>query len=43
ENWLKHSLAVRDGEGRVVLDYRPVHLQPLSDDVDTIPPQERVY
>ena len=43
ENWLKHSLARRDGEGRVVLDYRPVHLQPLSDDVDTIPPQERVY
>ena len=43
ENWLKHSLAGRDDEGRVVLDYRPVHLQPLSDDVDTIPPQERVY
>ena len=43
ENWLKHSLARRDGEGRVVLDYRPVHLQPLSDDVDTIPPKERVY
>ncbi|MCH6576581.1 MAG: succinate dehydrogenase flavoprotein subunit [Proteobacteria bacterium] len=43
ENWLKHSLARRDDEGRVVLDYRPVHLQPLSDDVDTIPPKERVY
>ena len=43
ENWLKHSLAGRDGEGHVVLDYRPVHLQPLSDDVDTIPPKERVY
>ena len=43
ENWLKHSLARLDGEGRVVLDYRPVHLQPLSDDVDTIPPKERVY
>ncbi|MCH8197550.1 MAG: succinate dehydrogenase flavoprotein subunit [Proteobacteria bacterium] len=43
ENWLKHSLAGRDDEGRVVLDYRPVHLQPLSDDVDTIPPKERVY
>jgi succinate dehydrogenase / fumarate reductase flavoprotein subunit len=43
ENWLKHSLAWCDGKGRVVLDYRPVHLQPLSDDVDTIPPKERVY
>ena len=43
ENWLKHSLARLDDEGRVVLDYRPVHLQPLSDDVDTIPPKERVY
>ncbi len=43
ENWLKHSLARLDDEGRVVLDYRPVHLQPLSDDVDTIPLKERVY
>ena len=32
-----------DDDGRVRLDYRPVHLQPLSNDVSTIPPKERVY
>jgi succinate dehydrogenase / fumarate reductase flavoprotein subunit len=43
ENWLKHTLAWRDGAGRVRLDYRAVHMQPLSNDVVSIPPKERVY
>jgi succinate dehydrogenase / fumarate reductase, flavoprotein subunit len=43
ENWLKHTLAWRDDEGRVRLDYRPVHLQPLSNEIASIPPKERVY
>lgn len=43
ENWLKHTLGWRDDSGRVRLDYRPVHLQPLSNEVATIPPKERVY
>jgi succinate dehydrogenase / fumarate reductase flavoprotein subunit len=43
ENWLKHTLSWLDAAGRVRLDYRPVHLQPLSNDVATIPPKERVY
>jgi len=43
ENWLKHTLSWLDQEGSVRLDYRPVHLQPLSNDVATIPPKERVY
>jgi succinate dehydrogenase / fumarate reductase flavoprotein subunit len=43
ENWLKHTLAWCDDEGRVRLDYRPVHLQPLSNEVASIPPKERVY
>jgi succinate dehydrogenase / fumarate reductase flavoprotein subunit len=42
-NWLKHTLSWLDGDGRVRLDYRPVHLQPLSNDVPSIPPKERVY
>ena len=42
-NWLKHTLAWLDDAGRVRLGYRPVHLQPLSNDVDSIPPKERVY
>ena len=32
-----------DDEGRVRLEYRPVHLQPLSNEVSSILPKERVY
>jgi succinate dehydrogenase / fumarate reductase flavoprotein subunit len=42
-NWLKHTLSWLDDDGRVRLDYRPVHLQPLSNEVSSIPPKERVY
>jgi succinate dehydrogenase / fumarate reductase flavoprotein subunit len=42
-NWLKHTLSWLDASGRVRLDYRPVHLQPLSNEVSSIPPKERVY
>jgi succinate dehydrogenase / fumarate reductase flavoprotein subunit len=41
--WLKHTLCWRDDDGRVWLDYRPVHLQPMSNEVASIPPKERVY
>jgi succinate dehydrogenase / fumarate reductase flavoprotein subunit len=43
EHWLKHTLCWLDDDGRTRLDYRPVHLQPLSNDVASIPPKERVY
>jgi succinate dehydrogenase flavoprotein subunit len=43
ENWLKHTLSWLDDAGDVRLDFRPVHLQPLSNDVATIPPGKRVY
>src|SRR5579885_2424983 len=42
-HWLKHTLAWRSGETEVKLGYRPVHLNTLDDDVETIPPQKRVY
>ena len=42
-NWMKHSLAYRDENGKVSLSYRPVHYYTLSDEVDVFPPQERVY
>ncbi len=43
-NWMKHSLAfVDDGRKAVRLDYRPVHTWTLTDDIDFIPPQKRVY
>ena len=41
-NWLKHTLAWSDGE-RVRLGDRPVHLHPLSNEVQPFPPAERVY
>jgi succinate dehydrogenase / fumarate reductase flavoprotein subunit len=43
QNWLRHTLSWLDNDGRVRLDYRPVHLQPYSNEVSTIPPKERVY
>ena len=43
ENWLKHTLCWFGDDGHVRLDYRPVHMRPLSNEVSTIPPKERVY
>jgi succinate dehydrogenase / fumarate reductase, flavoprotein subunit len=43
ENWLKHTLCWFGDDGHARLDYRPVHLRPLSNEVSTIPPKERVY
>ena len=41
--WLKHTVAWMDEAGSVRIDYRPVHLQPMSNDVQSIPPKARVY
>ncbi|HJP39139.1 MAG: succinate dehydrogenase flavoprotein subunit [Gammaproteobacteria bacterium] len=43
ENWMKHTLSWIDPKGSVRLDYRPVHLQTLTDEVETVPPKARVY
>jgi succinate dehydrogenase / fumarate reductase flavoprotein subunit len=42
-NWLKHTVAWRNGDGAMRLGYRPVHLQTLSNEVQSFPPKERVY
>jgi succinate dehydrogenase / fumarate reductase flavoprotein subunit len=42
-NWLKHTLAWLDANGTVRLGDRPVHLHPLSNEVQPFPPAERVY
>lgn len=42
QNWMKHTYAWVDGDG-VKLDYRDVTLTTLSTDVESIPPQKRVY
>ncbi len=43
ENWMKHTLAWLGDDGKTTIDYRPVHLYTLSDDVQTFPPKARVY
>jgi succinate dehydrogenase / fumarate reductase flavoprotein subunit len=42
-DWHKHTLSWVDGDGRVTLDYRPVHMYTLTDDVEVVPPKARVY
>lgn len=43
EVWMKHSLSWMEPDGSVRIDYRPVHLFTLSDDVEVVPPRPRVY
>ena len=42
-NWMKHTLSWVDANGKVRLDYRPVHLNTLTSDVEPVPPKARVY
>ena len=42
-NWQKHTLCWVDEKGETRIDYRPVHMQPMSGDVESIPPAKRVY
>ncbi len=41
-NWMKHSLGWFDN-GKVTLDYRPVHTYTLTDDIEYIKPKVRSY
>ncbi|GIK49179.1 MAG: succinate dehydrogenase flavoprotein subunit [Hyphomonadaceae bacterium] len=44
ENWMKHTLAWLDAKtGKVRLDYRPVHTNTMTNEVEYIPPKKRVY
>jgi succinate dehydrogenase / fumarate reductase flavoprotein subunit len=44
ENWMKHTLAWLDQDtGKVTIDYRPVHANTMTNDVQSIPPKARVY
>lgn len=42
ENWMKHTLTWLIDD-KITIDYRPVHLYTLSDDVEVIQPKERIY
>ncbi|MDE2149212.1 MAG: succinate dehydrogenase flavoprotein subunit [Gammaproteobacteria bacterium] len=43
EHWMKHTLAWRGQGTEVRIDYRPVHMHTLDDEVEVIPPKKRVY
>lgn len=43
ENWLKHTLTWLSETGQVTIDYRPVHIYTLTNDVEPVPLQPRVY
>ncbi len=43
QNWMKHTLAWCDDNGDVRLDYRPVKMQTLTNEVSVFPPRKRVY
>jgi succinate dehydrogenase / fumarate reductase flavoprotein subunit len=43
QQWLRHTLAWRPSQTGVHIDYRPVHLQTLSDEVEAVPPKARTY
>jgi succinate dehydrogenase / fumarate reductase flavoprotein subunit len=43
ENWMKHTLAWVSDKGEVTFDYRPVHQETLTDEVEAVPPKARVY
>ncbi|MDT4288292.1 succinate dehydrogenase flavoprotein subunit [Methylomonas sp. MO1] len=42
KNWMKHTLTWRE-DNKVKIDYRPVHLYTLTDEVEVVAPKERVY
>ncbi len=43
ENWMKHTVSWLQESGDVQLDYRPVHMTTLTDEMEVIPPKKRVY
>jgi succinate dehydrogenase / fumarate reductase flavoprotein subunit len=43
KDWLKHTVIWVNESGKTRIDYRPVKLQPMSNDVQSFPPKARVY
>jgi succinate dehydrogenase / fumarate reductase flavoprotein subunit len=41
--WMKHTVSWVDDRGNVRIDYRPVHMTTLTNDIQVIPPKPRVY
>mmetsp|Transcript_9361 Transcript_9361/g.24032 ORF Transcript_9361/g.24032 Transcript_9361/m.24032 type:complete len:652 (+) Transcript_9361:103-2058(+) len=47
DEWIKHTLGFFDenkaGDNKVDIAYRPVHTEPLDDEMEHVPPKVRVY
>jgi len=43
KHWHKHSVTWIDEKGKVKIGYRPVHMNTLSNEVQTVPLKKRVY
>jgi succinate dehydrogenase / fumarate reductase flavoprotein subunit len=43
DNWLKHSLVWVADDGKARIETRPVHLNTLTNEVQSFPPKPRVY
>ncbi len=44
QKWMKHTVTWLDqSNGKVKIDYRPVVMQTLTDEIEPIPPKARVY
>ncbi|TKR33424.1 succinate dehydrogenase flavoprotein subunit [Luteimonas gilva] len=43
QNWQKHTLCWVGDDGKTDIDYRPVHMYTLTDEVAVVPPKPRVY
>jgi len=43
QNWLKHTLCWVDAQGATKFDYRTVHLNTLTDEVESVAPKARTY
>ena len=42
-NWQKHTLVKVDSSGTPSFEYRPVHMNTLTDEVEMVPPMKRIY
>ena len=43
QNWMKHTLCWVAADGETRFDYRAVHLNTLTDEVESVPPKARTY
>jgi succinate dehydrogenase / fumarate reductase, flavoprotein subunit len=44
QEWMKHTVAwIDDDKKNVTIDYRPVHLYTMTDEIEVFPPKPRVY